>query len=75
MWAAKTRAVCGTNQYIYSSASKEHQQLTKAVTHCIAKDVLPIHVVDKVGFCEKVKVMPHKDFFSQIAIPSQSSQY
>ena len=48
----------------YSPTSKE--QLTKAVTFCIAKDMLPIYTADKKGFCEMVKALnpryelPHK---------------
>ena len=60
----------------YTKTSKEHKRLTDAVTNCIARDVLPIHTVDKAGFRELVAVLnprydlPHKDYFSRIAIPS-----
>ena len=60
----------------YTKTSKEHQRLTDAVTNCIARDVLPIHTVDKADFCELVAVLnprydlTHKDYFSRIAIPS-----
>ena len=41
----------------YSPTSKEHQQLTKVVTFCIAKDILPIYTADKKEFCEIVKAV------------------
>ena len=60
----------------YSPTSKEHQQLTKAVTFCIAKGILPIYTAHKKGFCEMVKAvnpryeLPHKNYFNRIRIPS-----
>jgi len=35
---------------LLSSSSHEHRELTKLVTHCLAKDTLPISTVDKPGF-------------------------
>ena len=32
------------------SCSKEHKELTKSVAICIAKDMLPIYIVEKEGF-------------------------
>lgn len=52
------------------------QRLTDAVTNYIARDVLPIHTVDKVDFHELVAVLNpryellYKDHVSRIVIPS-----
>ena len=35
---------------LLSTSSHEHKDLTKAVTYCLAKDMLPISTVDKPGF-------------------------
>ena len=35
---------------LYSSSSHEYKDLTKLVTYCLAKDMLPISTVDKPGF-------------------------
>ena len=35
---------------LLSTSSHEHKDLTKSVTYCLAKDMLPISTVDKPGF-------------------------
>ena len=60
----------------FSSNSKEHRRFTEAVTNCIVRDVMSVYTVDKPGFREMVEALnlryqlPHKDYFSRIAIPS-----
>ena len=34
----------------YPRSSKQWEQLTDSVTHCLAKDMMPIYFVDKPGF-------------------------
>ena len=59
-----------------STSSTEHKKFTRAVTRFLAKDMLPPYAVDKSGFREMIKTinpryqLPHKDHFSQFAIPS-----
>ena len=39
----------------YPRSSKRWQQLTDSITQCIAKDMLPLHTVDKPGFRKMVE--------------------
>lgn len=41
----------------YDRQSKRWKEVTVAVTFCIAKDVLPLHTVEKVGFKRMVQKM------------------
>ena len=58
-----------------STSSREHHELTRAITVCLAKDMLPLHLVDKPGFQKMLEKfnssyqVPKKDHFSRIAIP------
>ena len=36
----------------YPQSSKRWQQLTDSVTHCLAKDMMPVYSVDNLGFVE-----------------------
>ena len=48
----------------------------QAVTNYIVKDVVPVCIVDKEGFRDMVRALnpryqlPHKDYFSRVAVPS-----
>ena len=59
-----------------STASTEHKTLTRAVACCIAKDMLPLNIVDKPGFCGMVGMLnpryqlPHRDHFNHYANPA-----
>ena len=59
-----------------STTSTERKKLTRAVARCIAKDMLPLNIVDKPGFRGMVGMLnpryqlPHKDHFSRYAIPA-----
>ena len=72
----QTLQQCVDGSKKYSTSSNEHKKLTKAVTFFITKDMLPIYIVDKKGFREMVEAtnpryqLPHKDYFSRVAIPS-----
>ena len=54
--------------------SKEHRRFTRAVTNFIVKDVVLIYTVDKTGFRDMISAiepryqLPHKDYFSRVAI-------
>ena len=56
--------------------SRENIQLTKSVTYCIAKDMLPIYTVEKPGFRKMLErfnpcySLPSRRYFSRIAIPA-----
>ena len=50
--------------------------MTTSVARFLAKEMMPVFTVDKAGFRDMVQVLnprfdlPHKDYFSRIAIPS-----
>ena len=58
-----------------STSSREHHELTRAITVCLAKDMLPLYLVDKPGFRKMLEKfnsryqIPQNDHFSRIAIP------
>ena len=60
----------------YDRKSKRWQQLTDSVTYCLAKDILPIHSVEKPGFkqmmatFDKQYTLPGRKYFSNTAIPA-----
>ena len=60
----------------YPRSSKRWQQLTDSVTHCLAKDMMPIYSVDKPGFRQMLErfdpkyALPTHKYFSKVAIPS-----
>lgn len=59
----------------YAPASKKAQELTTAISYCIAKDVMPFQMVERPGFLQLIKVavphyiVPSHTFFSKTAIP------
>ena len=60
----------------YPQSLKQWQQLTDSVTHCLAKDMMPIYSVDKPGFRRMLErfdpkyALPTHKYFSKVAIPS-----
>lgn len=56
--------------------SREHKELTRSVTTCLAKDMLPLSTVDKPGFRAMISKfnprydLPTRSYFSRIAIPA-----
>ena len=57
----------------FSTNSKEHRKLNGAVTNCIVRGVMPVYTVDKPAMIQALNPryqLPHKDYFSRIAIPS-----
>ena len=60
----------------YARGSKRWQQLTDSITHCLAKDMLPIYTVEKPGFRKMLThfdaryEIPSRKYFSQTAIPA-----
>ena len=60
----------------YSQSSKRWQQLTDSVTHCLARDMMPIYSADKPGFRRMLEqfdpryTLPTHKYFSNEAIPS-----
>ena len=70
-----TLRACLDQSRKYSTNSKEHRRLSNAVTNFIARDAVPIYTVEKEGFRAMVESLnpryqlPHKDYFSRIAIP------
>jgi len=61
----------------YEQKGKKWQQLTKKVTRCIAKDMLPISIVEKPGFKQMLETfdpryqLPSRKHFSKTTIPVQ----
>ena len=61
---------------VLSTTSKEHKELTDAVTHCLGKDGLPIYTVERKGFVEMLHrfnpryCLPSCHHFSRVAIPT-----
>jgi len=59
----------------YGFNSKEQRRMSAAVTNFIVRDVMPIYTVEKNGFRAMIGALnpryrlPHKDYFSRIAIP------
>ena len=60
---------------MYSRGSSKWKKLTDSVTYCIAKDMLPIQIVEKEGFKTLVKKLdpqyelPTRKYMSKKAIP------
>nr|XP_054603768.1 E3 SUMO-protein ligase ZBED1-like [Nothobranchius furzeri] len=59
----------------YEQNSKRSKTITKAITFCIAKDMMPLNTVEKEGFKHLIKVLdqryeiPGRKYFSQTALP------
>ena len=59
----------------YERGGKQWQKLTNSVTHCLAKDMMPIYTVEKSGFKRLLNdfdpkyELPSRKYFSQKAIP------
>ena len=67
---------CIVRTKLISTSSSEDKRITNGITRCLAKDMLPISIVDKHGFRDMIKrlnpryQLPHKDYFSHHAIPA-----
>ena len=77
---SKGSSLKGINQQTiekYDRMGKKWQQLTNKVTRCIAKDMLPISIVEKPGFKQMLESfdpryqLPLRKHFSKIAIPAK----
>lgn len=82
----KTQAVTRTKQKIstdvfaslkpYDKSSPRYKEITDSITHCLAKDMLPIHTVSKAGFQKMIRTLdkryqlPSRNYFSRVAIPT-----
>ena len=64
----------------YEWKSRKWQQLTDAVTYCLAKDMMPIFSVEKEGFVRLLHSLdsqyelPSRKYFSNVAIPKLYAQ-
>ena len=64
------------NTQAYPSSSREHKELTKAVTFFIAKDMFPISTVEKAGFKSMLArfnpryKLPSRNYFSRVSYTS-----
>ena len=62
------------------SSSREHEELTKAVTSCLARDMLPISAVERTGFKAMLQrfnpryQFPSHSYFSRVAIPAMVAE-
>ncbi|KAK0131088.1 Zinc finger BED domain-containing protein 1 [Merluccius polli] len=60
----------------YEKSSKRHIEITKAITHFLAKDMMPINTVTRFGFLSLVHILdrryevPSRNYFSDVAIPN-----
>ena len=63
-----------------SSDSREHKELTKSVTCCLARDMFPLSTVDKPGFHAMFQKfnpryqLPTHKYFTKVAIPRLVSE-
>ena len=66
---------CFFKSNLYSRGSNKWKDLTDSVMHCIAKDMLPIRIVEKEGFRALIKKLdshyelPSRKYMSKKAIP------
>ncbi|KAK0144340.1 Zinc finger BED domain-containing protein 1 [Merluccius polli] len=64
-----------SRQSAYATASKKAQDLTAAISYCIAKDMMPFQMVERPGFLRVMNVavphykVPSRNFFSKTEIP------
>ena len=62
------------------TSSREHTELTRSVTYCLAKDMLPISTVEKTGFKAMLQrfypryQLPSRSYFSRVAIPAMVNE-
>ncbi|XP_053170155.1 zinc finger BED domain-containing protein 4-like [Scomber japonicus] len=60
----------------YEKSSKRHIEITEAITHCLAKDMMPTNTVTRPGFLSLVHKLdrryevPSRTYFSDVAIPN-----
>ncbi|XP_073689131.1 E3 SUMO-protein ligase ZBED1-like [Garra rufa] len=60
----------------YDKKSKRWKDITNAITFHLAKDMVPLNTVEKIGFKEMIKVLdpryvlPSQNYFSRTAIPN-----
>ena len=60
---------------LFSSSSAEYKDLTKSVTYCLARDMLPISTVEKPGFKAMLRKfnprysLPSRNHFTKVSIP------
>lgn len=65
-----------SNIRLYPRSSKKWQNLTDAVTYCVAKDMMPLYCVEKSGFKHLLCTfdpqyeVPSRNYMSRVAIPS-----
>jgi len=58
----------------YDRTTRKWREITMAVTHCLAKDSLPLYTIDKAGFRSMVETMdpqydlPSSKYFSKMSI-------
>ena len=63
----------------YERKGKRWKELTDSITYCIAKDCLPINIVEGAGFKRMINAfdsryeIPSRNHFSRIALPSLST--
>ncbi|XP_057183056.1 E3 SUMO-protein ligase ZBED1-like [Triplophysa rosa] len=59
----------------YDKTSQRYKEITDSITHCLAKDMMPIYTVSKEGFQKMIRTLdkryqlPSRNYFSQVAIP------
>ena len=72
-WQTKLKAVDKSTAK-YGLGSRKWQELTDSVTYCIAKDLMPIHTLNKEGFKTLLNSfdpkyeVPSRKYFSQTAL-------
>ncbi|CAI5677617.1 unnamed protein product [Oreochromis niloticus] len=59
----------------YEKTSKRYKEITEAITHFLAKDMMPINTVSREGFTsllhkvDRRNRIPSRNYFSHVAIP------
>ncbi|KAE8575740.1 hypothetical protein XENTR_v10003928 [Xenopus tropicalis] len=65
----------------YDKKSKRWNDITNAITFHLAKDLVPLNTVEKVGFKQMIKVLdpryvlPSRNYFSRTALPNLYQQH
>ena len=65
----------------YKRSSRRHREITTAITHYIAKDMVPVNTVTKDRFKNLLRTLdrrfeiPSRTYFSQVAIPQLYAEF
>ncbi|XP_051501698.1 E3 SUMO-protein ligase ZBED1-like [Myxocyprinus asiaticus] len=64
----------------YNKSLQRYKEITDSITHCLARYMMPIYTVSKVGFQKMIHTLdkryqlPSRNYFSQVAVPELYSK-